>query len=65
MTDILREDEGWFICQASNSQGENEARVYLDVIENPDFNKPGKIPSQCWKMAKKCLIIKNIPLEFP
>ena len=59
MTDILREDEGWFICQASNSQGENEARVYLDVLEVPGFKRldtkvPGKIipVSQCWKMAK-------------
>ena len=64
MTDILREDEGWFICQASNSQGENEARVYLDVLEVPGFKRldtkvPGKIipVSQCWKMAKKCLIL--------
>ena len=44
MTDILRQDEGWFICQASNSQGQNEARVYLEVIEVPGFKSPnGKI----------------------
>ena len=44
MTDILRQDEGWFICQASNSQGQNEARVYLEVIEVPGFKSlNGKI----------------------
>ena len=40
MTDINREDEGWYICSATNSAGSNEARVHLDVMEVPGFIRP-------------------------
>ena len=40
MTDIMREDEGWYICKATNSKGQNEVRVFLDVMEVPGFRAP-------------------------
>ena len=56
MTDILRQDEGWFICQASNSQGQNEARVYLEVIEVPGFKSPnGKIQNPIFHVGSPYL----------
>ena len=35
MTDTILTDEGWYTCNAINSKGSKEAKVYLKILKNP------------------------------
>ena len=44
MTDTSRTDSGWYICVASNSDGRDEAKVFMEVI--PDPTKPDPVEDE-------------------
>ena len=35
MTDTVLTDDGWYMCNAINSKGSKESKVYLKILKNP------------------------------